>query len=1060
MQNLTYPQRQAIDPRIHCWVSASAGTGKTKVLVDRVLNLLLCDTESPGAVLCLTFTNAAALEMRHRIQEKLKHWSGLTEDELSRDLSERGLSSNYIQTAKNLFSQSLQAIKPLFIVQTIHSFCQSLLQKFPFEAGIFPSFQLLDTNQSQLYIQQAKEKIFSKSSDSLKDSLEKIAGFFSESQFDHLLEDFFALRFLWKTFEHSYPSLEKYSIVLQKILEENLPNNPDTINLLELTSVFQNFDQSILTPSEKKWVIDCLNCTYKGDAWNKLFLTSKGEPRKRLFRKSILDKYPEIDDCLRKIQQNICAENLWHYKDKILCETISFLDVAQAIANQYRLLKEQHHALDFHDLIEKSAVLFESDLQQHWVAEKLDVEIKHVLIDEAQDISLNQWFFLQHFIKNIIAPDFPKRTLFVVGDVKQSIYSFQGAQADLFYAFPVYWEEFYKNAVTPFQHIQLNTSFRTGQGILDAVYNVFQDIPHCPAYLVEHSYTSAKEGGSEIFCFPLTEQKEKEDFDKDEIDLFPLPHYEKELDESVSEKHAKIIVRHIQKLLSSSQPLSSTGLSPKPQDIMILVQRRSPLVASLLNELKIQNLPVAGIQKDRLQDSLIVLDLLALGRFLSCPEDDYALACFLKSPLIRSGNALNDDELMVLAIGRSGTLWESLQTHAKDSSIFQDVEKELLYLLKLFSQQTLSLFYHSLIQTLRIYEENPVFWSFLQAIHTYEDTYGSSFLGFVEWMNKEDQYIMNTTEEGSLSIKLLTVHGAKGLESPIVILADATDQPSLRNDHFLVQHNPLVLLIKPDEGEDISFTSSLKNVAHQRIYEEYLRLLYVALTRAKDAVYIFGIQRKKENNSNWYTYLSHCVSTKEHQDSEDEKIYYSESYQDKDEFSPSSPSIMQLPSIFPIKLERNRFQKERGILIHRLLELIPILLTQNNLNIDSLEKLASIFEPESTHIMAVSDFKNLIETYKAFPSFFGDRAMFEKTLMTSRGPLRLDCIFYPSDNEVWFIDFKTDLHPPHHATHIPKPYFRQMKKYYKALTQIHTSCKVRGFIVWVTSQKIMEWFPF
>ncbi|MEM7570209.1 MAG: UvrD-helicase domain-containing protein, partial [Pseudomonadota bacterium] len=682
---LTAEQSRATRPDAHIWVDASAGTGKTHVLTARVLRLMV-DGARPDSILCLTYTKAAAGEMVNRILTRLGQWATLDRQTLREELSVllggRSLvSPAHEKRARQLFLTVLDLPSGLN-VQTLHAFSQSLLGRFPLESATAPSFETIDDRTAREYASDARDTVLEAALTAqglpLATAAQTLAQLMSDSSFDAAVNELLGMRTQLEALPKRFEDL---SALVHQVLD--VPATSDAEVLIADACGDTAFDQSGLqavrsaiesagSASEKRTKLPALEQWLRShtqaraalfDTYARVFLTEKGSPRsaKGLATKAVLKVYPEALDVMTQEAERLVAVREAIALAKLAKETSYVLAFGQALVTRYAARKERAGKLDFSDLIDRTRQLLQSSVPASWVMFRLDAQIDHILIDEAQDNSSVQWDIVSRladeFFSGLGQQDQP-RSLFAVGDMKQSIYGFQGAQPRLFHDSRTAFKGQSRQAHQVFEDVQLAKSFRSVGAVLDVVDETFRgeagDGLDAQRVTIRHQTHRAGTAGM-VDLWPLSLRAEKEEDESDEGWRLPLQErWEKKPDRLLAEAIATDIQARIDAkecLPGRTQPLSGG-------DFLILVRQRGDLMSHLARALKQKGVPIAGLDRFDLKSPLAVRDLVNLGRFASLPTDDFALACVLKSPLCN----VSEKALLSLCSGRAGTLWDAVKT--------------------------------------------------------------------------------------------------------------------------------------------------------------------------------------------------------------------------------------------------------------------------------------------------------------------------------------------------------------------------------------------------------------
>ncbi|MEE3626296.1 UvrD-helicase domain-containing protein [Nitrospirillum sp. BR 11752] len=501
----TVKQRQASDPETSVWVGASAGTGKTKVLTDRVVRLMLAGTE-PGRILCLTFTKAAAAEMANRIAERLAGWAVMPDGDLTQALAElngRPPTRDEVLTARRLFARVLDTAGGMKI-QTIHAFCQSLLRRFPLEARLPPNFQVMDDRTAAEALAESQAHMLASAQDRpdtpLGRALKRLAGALNEESFAELLADLVAQRGRIRRIleAHAKPGggpeagLDGTVAALFRHLEVGPGETEgavlaagcrdEALDVTGLRAACAALAVGTKTDVERGlaiqlWLDQPERRLADFDTWRRQFLTAEGTVRAKLAGKDATAANPRTPDILAQegarlvaLQERLRAVTVAH-------STASLLTLAGSMLEGYQRWKDSRAQLDFDDLILAASALLTGEAQAcAWVLYKLDGGLDHILIDEAQDTNPEQWRVVSALAEEFFAGEGQsnvRRTLFVVGDEKQSIFSFQGADPAEFARMRRTFQARVQAAERPWAIVDLETSFRSVGAVLQAVDTVF-----------------------------------------------------------------------------------------------------------------------------------------------------------------------------------------------------------------------------------------------------------------------------------------------------------------------------------------------------------------------------------------------------------------------------------------------------------------------------------------------------------------------------------------------------------------------------------------------------------
>ncbi|KWT70647.1 hypothetical protein APY04_0927 [Hyphomicrobium sulfonivorans] len=883
-------QRDAADPAASVWVSANAGTGKTHVLTQRVLRLMLAGTK-PERILCLTYTKAAAAEMSKRVFDTLASWVSLPDEALHDrllELNNRAPTFDEVQFARTLFAVAIETPGGLK-VQTIHSFCERLLQRFPLEAGVTPGFSVLDDTLARKLLREAIDATLfdvtgSADSGAQAQALAAIIPFASEDVFDKVLANALhqrqwldsALRIdfgagpddefhgLDRAFRRAFSVREG---VTAKQIDDDIADLFDDSTLSHLRDALtggSKSDQDLAAHIIR--AISARSAAARAAALKGYLLTSEGAARKRLMTKGVSEASTGLMDTATDAQTRCLDLQNESRAVRAVEATIALHRLASVVLQRYSVAKMRRAALDYDDLITKSVYLLSGQDLASWVMFKLDRGIDHILVDEAQDTSPEQWQIVASLAREFFTGEGQMetiRTLFGVGDEKQSIYSFQGADPRQFAAMGARFAEM--SGPDAWRRIPLDLSFRTVAPILEAVDRVFSDHLRTPGLTadrsrIHHAVHRMGHGGVvELWPPELAEDAVKSDR------WAPL---EEEHEQKPIARVADRVANTIRSWLDNGEMLASEGRPIRAGDIIILVRKRRPFADPMVAALKARNIPVAGSDRLRLSDQIAVQDLVSLGDFLTLPEDDLALAEVLKSPLI----GLDDDDLLAIAHGRNGSLWKGLIAHKGDNERFRTAFETLKRWRSRADFVPPFEFFASILDRegarsrllARLGSEaaDPID-EFLNLALRYDDAEAPSLTGFLTFLRKAESEVKRDMEQGRDEVRVMTVHGAKGLEAPIVFLPDTcgTRSNSGKGDELLTldgialpegtKDKPFVWVVKGTGKHPL--IEAAKAEASRRELEERNRLLYVAMTRARDRLYVAGFAGKNGPAAgSWY----------------------------------------------------------------------------------------------------------------------------------------------------------------------------------------------------------------
>ena len=707
LERVSARQREGADAGVSAWVSASAGAGKTRVLRDRVLRLLLAGV-APQRVLCLTFTKAAAAEMARRINAELGDWAILDDVKLHgrlEDLLGNAPPDDASRRARQLFARVLEAPGGMKIM-TIHAFCQSVLRRFPLEAGVVPHFQVMEERDAGELLEDAKAALLASAhmdDGDLGMAVANVAGRVHETRFPDLVNEISRARVPFADMLQDCGGLDGVRTRIAEIL--GVAPDTDPVTVLADACAEDAFDGSALrhavsllaigsSGDSKRAVLvgDWLaaDAEARGDSFDTYtlaYLTQQGELRKQLATKAIREGHPAVDAALQAEGERLLAVRELLRKADLYQANSALIRLAAELVTRYEARKAASGRLDYDDLIARTRALLQGDGAAAWVLFKLDGGIDHVLIDEAQDTNPEQWDVVLALVEEFFAgmgpgdeaseaAGLPARSVFAVGDAKQSIYSFQGADPSRFEAVRKFLETRAADAQRAWKNVALDFSFRSARPVLEAVDWVFAEAPAGtgvvdPEAPVQHTPLRDKMAGRVEIWPPLIVDK------LDEPEPWKPP-VDPVTRAGAMEQLAGLIAARTADWLDSGELLESQGRPIEAGDIMVLVRQRGDFVEALVRAFKARNVPVAGVDRMVLSEQIAVMDLLALGAFLLLPEDDLTLATLLKSPLM----GFDEDLLFALAHDRGeASLWQTLAQRRDVHGLFAEAHDVLLDLL-------------------------------------------------------------------------------------------------------------------------------------------------------------------------------------------------------------------------------------------------------------------------------------------------------------------------------------------------------------------------------------------
>ena len=1119
-------QRAASDPAASVWVNASAGSGKTTILTNRVTRLLLAGVK-PEKILCLTFTRAAAAEMSLRVTERLSHWAVCSEDELTdnlNDLQGRLPTSKEKTTARRLFAESL-ACPGGMRIRTLHAFGQEILRRFPIESGLAPHFSVIEENDARALQEDCltdllRDIAINPDSHAAK-AIATLIDALGEKSFYDMARNVLREQSRLANAINQHGGLEK----LISAMRSNLMLAPDETEQSLIVAALDPsvFKEDVLRQSAQlllqggaiaqkrgnkliAWLEQSSTkriATYK--RYERCFLKADGDYFKDYVDKNLRAKHSDLEGLLERE-----AARLQSVYERIAVANIAEVTAASVIfghefIQRYSKRKATQAALDYDDLVQQTLHLLRRPGIAPWVLHKLDDGLDHLLVDEAQDTSRAQWDIVATLADEFFAGTTAhanNRTLFVVGDEKQSIYSFQNADPEAFIAMRSFFKTKIQDAEKNLREIPLHVSFRSAPAVLRAVDAVFSDTTTQEGVSVEpvqHHAFKAKSLFGRVELWPLIPQPKSE---KEKSTVWDLPiGYETEHDPLA--ELAKHIATTIKEWLAKGEKLPNSDHPIRAGDIMILLRRRGRFADLMVRALKQNNIPVTGVDRMCLTEQLSVMDLLALIQFTLLPDDDLNLATVLRGPLLN----ISEDELMWIASKRNSTsLWHNL----KLASNRLPYKAAYDYLAAWLGKADFVTPFAMLTRTLN--EPCPAhatsgrraLWArlgldaldpideLLNAAQNFSRRNAPSLQSFLHWLNASDSEIKRELDsgdkEGEGQVRIMTVHASKGLEAPIVFLPDTINVPRVQDvPKFLWNDDkkfPLYLANKPKTGT----VQNVWNAARTKQLQEYRRLLYVALTRASHRLYIGGWELNRaeaDGDMSWYNLIKNGLKTSEPhaQNVKDDTIVWEDPVLQattKNQKPKAASRVVSLPSwatdvaaeearatptLSPSRLAATPATATpdqafaRGRIIHRLLQSLP------DVDEDKREMVAKRFLAHPQHLLNPTEQDDVLhETLRLlrhadFAKLFGKESRAEVPLAGSvngqkfSGQVDRLCILA---DEVWIVDYKTNRPPPPDATGIPDAYRAQMEAYRALLKSIYPSKHVRCFLLWTYAPSLME----
>jgi ATP-dependent helicase/nuclease subunit A len=1104
-------QRRGSDPGTSAWVSANAGSGKTHVLAQRVVRLLLTGV-APSKILCLTFTKAAAANMSARVFDVLAEWTNLADNDLSRAIAETGAqlpNAEQLVFARCLFARAVETPGGLKI-QTIHAFCEKLLHQFPFEANVAAKFDVIDDAQQGAFIDMARrgavEAAVEAGDQEFLTSLQVLAAQTTERGVDDLIAQAVPVRTkLQRSIDH-HGGLSGFARALSRQLGLTDHIRPETIvqellseSLLTSDKTAALRDRLERGKSKDRAVVEQLqtagNAAASGaiERYVSIFLTDAGEPRRRILTTSLRAIDPELGEIF-DVERTRVARLFAQWKAARTVErTIALLTFLQRVFTIYSRLKQQRGYLDFDDLIERTLALV-THSNAAWVLYKLDAGIDHVLVDEAQDTSEEQWEILRLLTDEFLGgADRAQRTFFAVGDEKQSIFSFQGAAPHKFEDMRRYFAEKLNAARLPFASIELTLSFRSVHDVLSAVDKIFADPDNYSGLSgnsekLRTAHESRKLGLPGLIEVWEPVGSEARDTPRD----WRLP-----LDTLDAQDPAVVVAQRVAKVIAQLIAPGATDCAfdndgePRaiaPGDIMVLVRTRGAFFEAVIRALKAQQVPVAGADRLQLTEHIAVMDLIAAGRTSLLSEDDFSLACVLKSPLID----FDDNDLLAL-VPESGSLIASLVKQARDNQRYANAVARLDRWRNWARHLTPFEFYARLLgedngrrQFLARLggEAGDAIDEFLKLALDHEQRGPPSLIEFLRQLEQTSVLIKRDMESGRDVVRVMTIHAAKGLEAKIVFLPDTCSMPNGRNDPKIFTMAPIgghsLMAWSARLDDDPAAVATARQHGRIAAQDEYRRLLYVALTRAEERLYIAGFHAKNAvSRGCWYNLVRAALLDELQEVAApwpSGKIWRRQIVAPRSRGRSSDPSALPAPPTLPSWLAqpapaeappdrllqpsarlRNVISMplvERGRLMHTLLQYLP------GMAVERRQAAGAEFLAARGKKMTDAERETLLQTAIAVIENAALAALFSLNsrpevavagqITASDGHIihvvgQIDRLAV-LDEEVWIADFKTGS--TRVLGTIPHTYLLQLALYRALIAPLHPGKAIRCFLIW------------
>lgn len=1073
------------------WISANAGSGKTTVLTRQVVRLLLLGVP-PERICCITYTKAAAGEMRHRVLKSLRQLLLMSDREVEAEINDPGkyglqCTPSMLARARLLFGTVLDSPTGGIQLTTIHGFCQHVLRAFPLEADVAPHFTVLDDMQQMQLHQQVKNRLLSQQrlSPELAEAIALLAERSGETKFDMLVKKLLEVdlgctsveQWIGQLYDHlevepgtreedlAAAAMDCLSEPQKQILRAELPRLAS-----EKTAYKRDFAAAI-----EPW----LRGECDVDGWLEIWLNTSSPTIVHWFRKGEFAPGTPFGDtvayCLEAVERFMAQRATL----ALAQESAAALRLAAALQDIYKQLKAERGVLDYADLITKTRELFTIKSVVSWVMTKLDHRIDHLLIDEAQDTSDEQWRIAYALVDELKEADGSAgvpRTTFVVGDEKQSIFSFQGADPELYAQKKHEFVDLLQFASARMEEKELKKSYRSAPAILNVVDAVARQ-PEVAAALSSvgapqtHEAVHANKAGR-VVLHPLIEHVKKTAEKADDDQPWRMPQ-EYAIARSNAQLLAETVADQVKGWIDAGE--WSAG------DILILTRKRHPIVQPLLRALQQRNVAVAGLDRLVLSRHLAVKDLMALARWCASTHDDLALAHVLRSPLL----GWSDEQLRSVAVHRAGLpLWRRVsETNAAET-------------LERWRTASLRSAYEFLTTVLEVDDARTRFVArFGAEVHEILDELKQQAMAmpvglapttanFAAWISASDRQIKREMEAGGHDhVRVMTVHGSKGLEARCVVMVDVASLP--RTDKELMRKTPAAPLIALSDSAKTApaWERETEHLKHAQ-RKEYYRLLYVAMTRASEALHVFTAEQGNERAKPdcWHKVIERSLKEMGGVIEMEGRLEYTNTgVKDVKPALETSPQTAGLPAwvttrpplpqlratlspsglgreaLAPFRKTRGENARERGVRLHRVLEFLRA--DSTRAQVEALIAHLAPDWPQEEQQRAAGEVWALFDSHRwlwqheaqAEANICGSITLQGKPYAVLGQIDRL--VVTPT--EVIVLDYKTGRDVPATSHEVGEGYLLQLKLYQTLLETLYPGKRVRPAIVWTANARLM-----
>ena len=1122
-------QRAAVDPQDSVWLSASAGTGKTQVLSARVLRLLLAEGTEPSDILCLTFTKAGAAEMAVRVNEVLARWVRMKDGDLGRELGHVGapITPETRDRARSLFARVLDCPGGGLRIDTIHAFAQWLLSAFPGEADILPGTRAMEDRERALLVDEVLSTLVAEADEPTLAAIRELSIRKGPDGVKRWLMRCAGALELWQGPAGWQPPMRERVCRLLR-----LASDADEASLAEMCSDarFDTVSLRQCLSGYRSWkAATGVEAVEAIEEW----LSKTEQARFGLF-KHLLDKLfykngnprlpknadPAFAEASARVGESIAAIR----EQQALIALADFLAPQLEVGRKFALLWDEAKAreglIDFDDLIRKAAILLQSKEMTDWIRYKLDRRFDHILIDEAQDTNASQWAIIDALTDDFFSGEGAHgqriRTIFTVGDTKQAIFGFQGTSPKNFMAARDRVADRMRGlsqatqslrerrTARELRDLELGQSFRTADIVLrfvDAAIAAIGPanfgIGRAPAHVGENRPGLVTQWGLVIDGSASSDQDEESEGGRTSGWL--ARH-----DRLLADK----IARQVKRWMDEGFPLvKGKARRAGPGDVMVLVRKRRELASLIVARLYAHGVAVAGVDRLRLGAPLAVQDLMAALRFAVQPLDDLNLACLLVSPLI---GWTQDDLLAHGYRPKRKRLWHHLRDNG-DDTVASTVETLRAIMRRADFDSPQALLYwiltgpmdgrRRLVARLGREANDPVD-ELLNAANAYGSAHVASLQGFIRWFDAGEGELKREASAARDQVRVMTVHGSKGLQAPIVILADTAIGPDSPGDLDLLETDiddavgRAVPIPDVPKAERAGPLVDAYEFAAAEDRQEHWRLLYVAMTRAEEALFIAGSLGPRDakkgvaHDDSWYARLLPLFEG----DGLDDELWGTRREWGRlaplpSTLRPEQGAMQLLPGWLdrpapeeprpprplapsglgevegsdpPLAPDVSASAARRGELIHALLERLPAVPEHDR------ERRAAAWLARQAPELPEADCAEMMTralavlAEPAFAEVFGPQALAEVPLAaTVAGQViagTADRLLI-TDTTVIAVDFKTARRPPASLEAVPEPTLRQMAAYVAALEAIYPAKAVRAAVLYTQTPQLIALPP-